>query len=204
MTGVRGAVVAVALLASAACSGGPVLEGSAYRDPKLGWSIAAPPGGEARWRRIRVEGSALALRGPEGELMSLEVHCGGVLASPEILAHGLRSGIRESEVREEREVPVDGRTAWVQVFDARLDGSSGLSSDRSSGLSSDGSSGLSRDRSSAAEPPVVRVKTVTRVDPPCVSDFVLAAKGAWPEAEAAFDAWWGSFRPGPAAGGGGR
>jgi len=186
MSGVRGAVVAVALLASAACSGGPVLEGSVYRDAKLGWSIALPPGGEARWTRIRVEGADLALRGPAGELLSLEVHCGVPLAEPEILARGLRVGIPEAQLRDQREVTVDGRRAWAQVFDA-----------------SPGPDSRSAAAGQAPEAPAVRVKTVTRVDARCVQDFVLAAPGDWAPAEAAFDAWWGSFRAAPEASGGG-
>ena len=188
MSGVRGAVVAVALLASAACSGGPVLEGSVYRDAKLGWSIALPPGGEARWTRIRVEGADLALRGPAGELMSLEVHCGVPLAEPEVLARGLRVGIPEAQLRDQHEVTVDGRRAWAQVFDA-----SPAPDPRPTAAGATGT----------REAPAVRVKAVTRVDALCVQDFVLAAPGDWAPAEAAFDAWWGSFRAAPEATGGG-
>jgi len=190
MSGVRGAVVAVALLASAACSGGPVLEGSVYRDAKLGWSIALPPGGEARWTRIRVEGADLALRGPAGELMSLEVHCGVPLAEPEILARSLRVGIPDAQLRDQREVTVDGRRAWAQTFDARP----ARRPDPKPAAA--GAAG-------AGDAPAVRVKTVTRVDTSCVQDFVLAAPGDWTPAEAAFDAWWGSFRAAPEASGGG-
>ena len=208
MKGVRGAVVAVALLASAACSGGPVIQGSAYRDPKLGWSIAVPPGGEARWTRIRVEGADLALRGPGGELMSVEVHCGVPLAAPDILARSLRSGIPDSVVHDQHEVMVDGRAGWAQVFDARLDRLSGPRPDRPK-LDRPGKprpdrpGGQSADAANTGDPQAVRVKTVTLVDARCVYDFVLAASGDWPAAEAAFDAWWGSFRAAPAAAGGG-
>ena len=176
------------LLASAACSGGPVLEGSAYRDPKLGWSIAVPPGGEARWTRIRVEGADLALRGPAGELMSLEVHCGVPLATPEVLARTLRGSIPDALVHDQHEVTVDGRVAWAQVFDARLERRRAPRPDDSGAHGDD-------------DAPAVRVKTVTRVDTRCVHDFVLAARGDWPAAEAAFDAWWGSFRAAPGGGG---
>jgi len=195
MSGVRGVVVAVAMLASAACSGGPVLEGSVYRDPTLGWSIAAPPGGEARWTRIRVEGADLALRGPAGELMSLEVHCGVPLAEPQVLARSLRSGVPEALVRDQREVTVDGRLAWAQVFDARPE--------RRPAPKPADPSGRAQAGSDAGDAPAVRVKTVTRVDAHCVQDFVLAAPGDWAAAEGAFDAWWGSFRAAPEASGGG-
>jgi hypothetical protein len=116
---VGGAVVGLAILASAACAGGPVLEGGAYRDAKLGWTIAAPP---AEWTRIRVEGADLALRGPGGELMSLTVHCGVPLAAPATLARHLRLGVPDSQVRDAAEVSVDGRPGWTQVFDAHRDG----------------------------------------------------------------------------------
>ena len=200
MDGVRGAIVVGALLATGACGGGPVLEGSAYRDRDLGWSIALPPGGAAHWTRIRVEGADLALRGSDGELLSVEVHCGGPLAPPEILARGLRIGVPDARVREQGEVMVDGRPGWAQVFDAGADGPGGLALDRARGAGADRPQGAPP-ASAAPDPQPVRVKTVTRVDAHCVYDFVLAARGDWPAAEADFDAWWGSFRAPPAPAG---
>ena len=164
MKGARGAVVGLTILAGAACAGGPVLEGGAYRDAKLGWTIAEPP---AEWRRIRVEGADLALRGPGGELMSLTVHCGAPPAAPAILARQLRAAAPGSQVRDAGELTVAGRPSWRQVFDVQREGKA------------------------------LRIETLTRVDGRCVQDFALASQAERPAAEAAFAAWWSSFRAAP-------
>ena len=195
----RRALGAAAWLASVACAGGPVVEGSAYVDPKLGWSIAVPAGGEARWTRVRVEGADLALRGPGGALMSIEVHCGVPLATPEILARSLRSGIPDSVMRDQREVPIDGRSGWAQTFDAQLAPRSARAVDRAGELKRGEASAVARRGAEGGDPQAVHVKTVTDVDARCVYDFVLVARSDWPAAEAVFDAWWGSFRAAPKA-----
>jgi len=168
MKGARGGIAALALLAVVACARGPVLEGGAFRDPTRGWSIAAPP---AEWSVAHVKGADLTLRGPRGARMSLQVRCGVALAAPEVLARDLRIGIAASGLRDQREVSIDGRPAWVQVFD------------------------VAPGESESAVG--VRVKAVTRTGARCVEDFVLVASGDWSALEPAFDAWWASFRAGP-------
>jgi hypothetical protein len=105
---------ALALLGAVACASAPRLEDGWYRDPQLGFAIEQPPGA---WRRIGVDGTALALRGNDGETLSLSARCGEPVADPAVLARHLRFGLRGAEVRTNGAVAVDGHPAWMQVFD---------------------------------------------------------------------------------------
>ena len=119
------------------------------------------------WRRVSVEGADLALRAPGGATLSVSSRCRVSLSTPEVLARHLRFGLEAHRLRESGPVSVDGGPGWMQVFDAQ----------------------------SGAR--TVRVKTVTRVEAPCVYDWVLVAADDFREVEPAFDAWWSSFRHGP-------
>jgi hypothetical protein len=171
---VRASIVCLTLLAAhAGCASGLRWEQGLYRHGELGYTIAAPPGPEGYWRRIRVERAELAFRGARGEAISLAARCGRGLASAKILARHLRIGTREHRMRSSEELEVDGRPAWVQVFDARADAAT------------------------------VRVKTLTLVAEACVYDWVLVAREGFEAAELRFDAWWSSFQLPPRASVGG-
>jgi hypothetical protein len=154
----------LAFVPTAGCARDLVREDGGWRDPRRGWSIAEPAGD---WSPARVEGASLALRGPRGEWMTVSVRCGVPLAAPALMARHLLLGLGAAAVREERAVEVDGRPAWLQVFEARAP-------------------------EAGAAAASVRIRAVTRVDERCVQDFVLAGPGE----EAVFDAWWASFRAG--------
>jgi len=172
MRGVHATAFALAATAAlAACASGPERADGGFRDPTRGWWIAEPKAPPGYWKREQVDGAELAWRGAAGEQLALSVRCGIPLAAPAVLARHLRIGLAASHLREGREVEVDGRPGWLQVFDA----------------------------APAGGPPVV-VRAVTRVGEACVEDFLLVASAPSPLAEDAFTAFWHSFRsPKPAA-----
>jgi hypothetical protein len=163
------AFVLAAAVAAAACASGPERSDGGFRDPERGWWIAEPKGPPGYWQRERVTGAELAWRGGEGEQLALSVRCGIPLAGPAILARHLRIGLSGSHLDESREVEVDGRPGWLQVFDAAPAGG-----------------------------PAVQVRAVTRVGDPCVEDFLLVTSSPSALAEDAFTAFWQSFRSPPA------
>ncbi len=151
----------VLVLAVSGCRTAIGLEDGRYHHPRRGYVIDRPDGA---WKPVSAEGADLALRGAQGQMMSLSSRCRTPLASPRVLARHLRIGMGAHRVRAGAAVDVDGHPGWMQIFDAR-----------------DGQA-------------FVRVKTVTSVVPPCVYDFVLVARHSFPEADRRFDAWWHSFR----------
>lgn len=125
------------------------------------------PAGEPGWRRIEVEGAALAYRGPEGAVMSFLRGCERRARerSPRLAARELLIGLEGRTLAEDRAVEVAGAPGWLQVVDAR------------------------------DEAREARLKTVTRLDGPCREDWVLSSPERFGPAEAVFDAWWSSYRP---------
>jgi hypothetical protein len=138
-----------------------------WRHRRHAYTIGRPDGPGAAWERIEVEGALLAFRRPGGETISMQSRCGRPVASAQLMARHLVIGIRERELVADGPVPVDGRSGWSQSFDMRQEGVR------------------------------VRVKTVTLVAGECAFDWVLATRGPAEPAEAAFDAWWQSFRLDP-------
>jgi hypothetical protein len=168
------ALAAWMALFGSSCAGDLVAVGTgreaAYRHRVLGYRIAVPEDEEeGGWRRIDVEGAALAFRDGRGSTVSLLSRCRGSGADPRILARQLRIGLSKPILLESGPLEVDGEPGWFQVFDTE---------------------------SNEAR---VRVKTVTtRVDS-CTIDFVLVAADSYPDVEARFDRWWQSFDRGAAA-----
>jgi len=91
----------------------------------------------------------------------------GPAASADVMARHLLIGIRDRELVASNPIEVDGRSGWQQIFEVRR-----------------GEGG-------------VRVETVTLVAGRCTLDWILAAPAAEAPGEAAFEAWWQSFRLDP-------
>lgn len=175
---------ALAALVVLACSAGGVrFDGERYHGDGASWSIAAPPGLGTRWERIDVEGAVLAYRGLPGSpvadaSLSLLHRCDRPLAPTRTLARHLLIGLDERAFVRDGAQPVAGADGWAQDLVARVGG----------------------DR--------VRLRTVTRVDGPCITDWVLVARTAVAEEEVGdfgvaasdFEAWWASFRAGQGEG----
>jgi hypothetical protein len=165
----RGLRLAICLvLAPAGGCAGPLSEvEGGWRDGRYAYTIGRPDGPGGAWERIEVEGAVLAFRRGAGETISMQARCGRPVASAELMARHLVIGLREREIVAAGPLVVDGRAGWAQSFDTRSEGVE------------------------------VRVRTVTLVAGDCAFDWVLAARGPVEPAEAAFDAWWQTFRLDP-------
>jgi hypothetical protein len=152
----------------AGCAGPLVEEAGGWRHRKQAWTIARPGGAGAPWQRVDVDGALLAFRRPDHELMSMQSRCGRPVASAEVMARHLLIGLRHREIVASTPVAVDGRSGWQQTFEIHGD------------------------------PSGVRVETVTVVVGDCTLDWILAGRAEDTESEAAFEAWWQSFRLDPA------
>ena len=149
----------------AGCAGPLVQEeAGGWRHRKQGWTIARPDGDGPPWRRIEVDGALLAFERPDHELIALQSRCGRPVASPDVMARHLLIGIKSRELVSSRPVQIDGRSGFLQTF--RVGGG----------------------------PVDVRVQTVTLVLDGCTLDWILAGAADDASSEAAFDAWWQSFR----------
>jgi hypothetical protein len=184
--GERATARAAGLVAGAvalACATSPVVaSGTGWRHRELGYTIAAPEPGAGPWRRMRVEGTDLAFRGPYGEALSLMSHCTGTAARPRIAARNLTLGLGGATPLVSGPISLRGDAGWAQSFEASTDGVP------------------------------VRVHTVTLVSGGCTFDWVLSARAPSSESPGAggpgeagwradlrsFDAWWRSFQPPPA------
>ena len=150
----------------AGCAGPLVEEAGGWRHREQGWTIARPDGDGAPWRRIEVDGALLAFERPDREFLALQSRCGRPVASPDVMARHLLIGIRDREIVWSRPVEIDGHGGFEQRF--RVGGG----------------------------PVDVRVQTVTLVLDGCTLDWILAGAADDGSSEAAFDAWWQSFRRG--------
>jgi hypothetical protein len=168
------------LLLLPACAGDPVFEHGEWHSARAGFRIGVPgaveaadagPGVDAGWERFDLEGAVLAYRRGRLETMSVQARCGRPVASPAIMARHLVIGIPERTLREGGPREVAGQPAWLQTFDARLEGRT------------------------------LRIKTLTLVAGDCAYDLLLVVEGDFAPAERSFDAWVESFsltRPEPA------
>ena len=162
------AVLALVGVLGTGCVGPLVEEAGGWRHRKQAWTIARPDGAGTPWQRVEVDGALLAFRRPDHELMSLQSRCSRPVASAEVMARHLLIGLRDREIVASSPVAVDGRSAWRQTVEVHGD------------------------------PTGVRVETVTLVVGACTVDWILAGRAEDAESEAAFDAWWQSFRLDPA------
>jgi hypothetical protein len=173
-----GRVAAIALAAALAGSMGcaasaPRYDGERYLVAEHGFSIAAPPGEGASWRRVAVGGAVLAFRGipgTEAEFASMSVlrRCEGAPTQPRLAARQLLIGLSERVILEDRAVEIAGGEGWLQTLEASDDDIR------------------------------VRLRTVTRLEGGCSVDWVLISPPDQPGLDAAFDAWWSSWRAEPA------
>lgn len=166
----RASRVLVAGLLAVGCVSAVRAEDGGYRYRRHGYRVAAPGGPGPAWTRIDVDDTDLAFeRGAPGprDSMSLVSRCGRPVADAQLMARHLVIGVRERKVVAAGPLLVAGRSGWTQTFDTSREGVS------------------------------VRVKTVTLVAGGCSFDWVLASAGDFDVAEAAFDAWWESFRLDP-------
>jgi hypothetical protein len=170
------------LLLLPACAGDPVFEHGEWHSARTGFRIGVPaavqaaeigvpaavqaadagPGSDG-WERFDLEGAVLAYRRGKRETMSVQARCGRPVTSPALMARHLVIGIPERTLREGGPREVAGRPAWLQTFDARLEGRT------------------------------VRIKTLTLVAGACAYDLLLVAEGDFAPAERSFDAWVESF-----------
>ena len=155
------------LLVGTGCAGGIARTNEGYRPRGHGYTIAAPNGPGAPWKRVDVDGARLTFRPPGPESLSLLSRCGRPVAAPQLMARHLLIGLGEREFVSSAPLEVAGHSGWSQVFETTREGVR------------------------------VRVKTVTLVVGRCAFDWVLASAGSFETAEAAFDAWWESSRLDP-------
>jgi hypothetical protein len=151
----------------AGCAGPLVPEAGGWRHPKQAWTIGRPDGPGAPWTRVEVEGALLAFERPDREWIAMQSSCGRPVASADVMARHLLIGIRDRELVASRPIEVDGRSGWQQIFEVRRG------------------------------EPGVRVETVTLVAGRCTLDWILAGPAGEGSSEAAFEAWWQSFRLDP-------
>jgi hypothetical protein len=166
----RRAVLGLTLLWLPACARDLVAENGGWRSLRDGYWIGSPG---PEWRRVELDGAALAFRQGDQGSLSLQARCGRPLADPAILARQLVIGIPERTLREAAPSSVAGLPAWTQTFDARLDGRT------------------------------LRTKSVTLVAGACAYDLVLVAGEDFGPSERSFDAWVRSFSPPGVASAGG-
>jgi hypothetical protein len=129
-----------------------------------GYSLAEPEATRPPWKRVRVEGTAVAYRRPESVLMSLQSGCRRPLARPQVMARHLVIGLPDRTLRQAGPVAVGDWPGWTQTFDTLQEGTA------------------------------VRVKTVTLTTNRCAIDWILTAAEGFEAAEPSFDRWWSSFR----------
>jgi hypothetical protein len=161
LVGLPGRTALVLALLLSACARDLVSEPGGFHSASRGYRIGVPQG--ESWRRVDLEGAALAFRRGDDEMVSLQARCDRPVTTPALMARHLVIGIPERVLRETGPAVVAGRPAWTQTFDARVDASA------------------------------LRVKTVTLVADGCAYDFVLVAGPSYDAAEQSFDAWVGGF-----------
>jgi hypothetical protein len=160
----RVGVLALVGVLGAGCAGPLVQEAGGWRHRKQGWTIARPDGDGPPWRRLEIDGALLAFERPDHEFIALQSRCGRPVASPDVMARHLLIGIRDRELVGSRPVEIDGHGGFQQAFRVR------------------------------GGPVDVRVETVTLVLEGCTLDWILAGAADDASSEAAFEAWWQSFR----------
>lgn len=169
--GVRGFGVVGALwllLQAPACASDLQLAEGRFEHAGRGYSLRDPRAlaPEAGWRRVELEGAALAFRGPGGAALALVTRCGDASrADARTLSRHLLFALEERRVEEEGPVETGTGGAYRRVVRARADGSP------------------------------VRLETLTRVAGGCTFDWLLVTPGAPGAAGALFERWWRSFRP---------
>ncbi len=102
----------------------------------------------------------------QGATVTFLSRCGRPVAEAQMMARHLVIGMPERTLVAAGPLEVAGRGGWTQTLELDRDGVA------------------------------VRLKTVTLVVADCTFDWVLVSTGAFEPAEAAFDAWWGSFQLG--------
>jgi hypothetical protein len=164
------AALLLLLLQLPACASDLTENGGRFHHGRLGFVVDDPRAAAPEWRLVRVDGAELSFRSPEGAAMSMIVSCDRGNGAPlPLLARQLLIGLEAPDLRESREVTVDGVRAWLQVAEAR----------------------------EAGRP--VRLRTVTRPGPPCSVDWVLVGATDPAGRDGEFDRWWASFRAAPDA-----
>jgi hypothetical protein len=167
----RWALALLALWLAAGCASHIARTEYGYRNTRHRYSIGVPRDHGAPWERTEIDNAWIAFRRPGPQLLSMQSRCGRPVADPAVMARTLVVGVRGRSLRQAGPVVVAGRRGWSQTFDIRSDG--------------------------VAE----RFKMVTVVIDGCTYDWTLGVVGEFAAAERGFDAWWGSFRLDPPAGG---
>lgn len=106
----------------AGCASGTAFDGRVYRNGSVAFEIAEVPSG---WRRIDVEGAALAFRDDEHDTSIVVSGRCGLRADDaplEALTNHLLIGTTEREYLKEETIPFDGREARHTIVRAKLDG----------------------------------------------------------------------------------
>jgi hypothetical protein len=115
----RGVCWFFALVVAVGCAGSVVAVDGGYRHRRHFYTFEAPDGPGPAWKRVEVEGAAIAFRRPGPETLVVQSRCGKPLARPEILARQLIIGIEPRVVEQGRPSSVDGYEAWEQVVRSR-------------------------------------------------------------------------------------
>lgn len=117
----RAFVLALLAVAALGCAGAS-FDGAVFRDHGVAFRVGAVP---ARWRRLDADGGALAFRDDaHGATMFVNGRCGDDAKDVPLraLTAHLLVGTTDRVVREEEELPFDGREALHTRLDAKLDG----------------------------------------------------------------------------------
>ncbi len=154
------------LLVLVGCTGPMVHLKDGYRHRRHDFRIGEPDGPGPAWERISVDGAALAFRRSGPDTVTLLSRCGRPVAAAQLMARHLVMGLGERTLLAAGPLVVDGRGGWTQTVEFEREGVP------------------------------LRLKTVTLVVADCTFDWILVASGPFEPAEAAFDAWWGSFQLG--------
>jgi hypothetical protein len=161
------AAALAAALLAAGCAGPVSRSDGGWRHRAHDYTIADPGGPGLPWERFRVEGADLAFRRPGPDVLCLLSRCGRPVTEAQLMARHLVMGERERKLLASAPAEVAGRSGWLQSYEVEREGRP------------------------------VRVETLTLVVGECSFDWILASAGDFAAADAAFSAWWQSFRLGP-------
>jgi hypothetical protein len=105
------------LLLILGCAGDLVAVEGGYRHRRHGYTLSVPEGSDPPWRRVEIEGAAIAFRRRGPQTISVQSSCRRSVTEPAILSRHLVIGVDGQLLQQAGPAVVDGRNAWTQTFD---------------------------------------------------------------------------------------